>query len=46
MDDEEIQFLKKYLKENNAKKDSSKSTNYVKPRLRIRNLGTMLSNHN
>jgi len=46
MDEDNIQFLKKYLKEHPNQKDSSKSTNYVKPRLRFENLETMLSNHN
>ena len=46
MDEDHIQFLKKYLKEHPNQKDSSKSTNYVKPRLRFENLETMLSNHN
>jgi len=46
MDEDNIQFLKKYLKEHQNKKDSSKSTNYVKPRLRIENLEAMLPNHN
>ena len=46
MDEEQIQFLKKYLKEQSKKKNPSKPTNYVKPRLRIENLEAMLSNHN
>ncbi len=46
MDEENIRFLKQYLKEHQNKKDSSKSTNYVKPRLRIENLQAMLPNHN
>ena len=46
MDEENIQFLKKFLKEHQNKKDSSKSTNYVKPRLRIENFEAMLPNHN
>ena len=46
MDEDNIRFLKQYLKEHQNKKDSSKSTNYVKPRLRIENLQAMLPNHN
>jgi len=46
MAEEEMQFLKKFLKEHRNKKDSSKSTNYVKPRLRIENFEAMLSNYN
>ncbi len=46
MDEDHIRFLKKFLREHRHKKDSSKSTNYVKPRLRIENLEAMLQNHN
>jgi integrase len=38
MDETEIQFLKKYVKENNAKKVSLKSTNSSKHRLKFRHL--------
>ncbi len=46
MDEDNIRFLKKFLNEHQNKKDSSKPTNYVKPRLRIENLKAMLPNHN
>jgi hypothetical protein len=46
MDEEHIRFLKKYLKEQSKRKNHSIPTNYVKPRLRIKNLEAMLSNHN
>jgi len=46
MDEDNIRFLKKYLKKYPNKKDSIKSTNYVKPRLRIENFESMLPNHN
>ncbi len=46
MDEEQIQFLKKFLKEQSKRKNSSKPTNYVRPRLRIENFEAMLPNHN
>jgi len=45
MDEEQMQFLKKYIKEHPYKKDSSKSTNYMKPKLRL-NLEAMLPDYN
>jgi len=46
MDEDHIRFLKKYLKEHQNKKDSSKYTNYVKPRLRIENLEATFADYN
>ena len=46
MDEEQIQFLKKFLKEQSKRKNSSKPTNYVRPRFRIENFEAMLPNHN
>ncbi len=46
MDEDNMQFLKKFLKEQSKRKNPSKPTNYVKPRLRIENLEAILKNHN
>jgi len=46
MDEDNMRFLKKFLKEQSRKKNPSKPTNYVKPRLRIENFEAMLLNHN
>ena len=46
MDEDNIRFLKKYITKHQHKKDSPKSTNCVKPRLRFENLEAMLPNHN
>ncbi len=46
MDEENMRFLKKFLKEHQNKKDSSKSTNYMKPRLRIENLEATFTDYN
>jgi len=46
MDEENMRFLKKFLKEHQNKKNSSKSTNYMKPRLRIENLEATFTDYN
>ena len=46
MDEDNIRFLKKFLKEQSKRKNPSKSTNYVKPRLRFENFKVILANHN
>jgi len=46
MDEDNMRFLKKFLKEQSRRKNPSKPTNYVKPRLRIENLEAILINHN
>ena len=46
MDEDHIRFLKKYLKEQSKRKNPSKSTNYVRPRLRFENFEEILANHN
>ena len=46
MAEEQIQFLKKFLKDKSDRKNSSKLTNYVKPRLRIENLESIFADYN
>jgi len=46
MAEEEMQFLKKFLKEQSNRKNISKPTNYVKPRLRIENFESIFADYN
>jgi len=46
MAEEEIEFFKKYLKEQSKRKSPSKPTNYVKPRLRIENFESIFADYN
>ena len=45
MAEEQMQFLKKFLKEKSKRTNPSEPTNYVRPRLRIENLESIFADY-